>query len=1078
MSNYTAIEDSSLEGFSVKQNYLVDKVNKDATVGTDPADDPNWDELIPAPIRRTVTYKKYGVHSFYHPFVCDMIKEIRRKGVPGILDPQGETAESQRLIRQSGDTGMDFKELYEPSDGLILEPLPKELFDFDQNSTYGIYNWEIFFHIPLLVADRLSQNQKFEEAQQWYHYIFNPIQEDNDFGTVSGPARFWKLKPFFEEIQDNDLDTILKKLSGGADLFKKALDEWTADPFQPHAVARLRIVAYMKHTIIKYLDNMIAWGDYLFAQDSIESINEATQLYIIVSELLGKKPVEVFKNDYVPQSMEWLLNPTNVTTKQLLIENGLGELKTGNETTEEQLSSISSIMITSFCNTPNDKLLSYWDKIADRLFKIRNCQNIEGVTRDLALFQPPIDPALLVRASAAGIDIAQAVNNASVGALPYYRFRFLMQKSLELCNDVKSLGASFLSALEKKDAEQLATLRASQEKTLMKAVRFVRQQGVEESKEALASLESARELAEKRLSFYSSREFLNRMENKQLKKLQRSQDLSLKTQIINLFAAVVASTSFAAELGTAGISSPFVTLGKSDTGFYNAVKGGAEALSMLSQSESFKATKSGILGGYERRQDEWTLQADLAQTEIEQIDKQLIAAEIRIAMAEADLKNHDLQTQQSEEIERFMKTKFTNKQLYDWMTKQCSAMFFQSYQLALNVARMAERAFRYERAVESTDFIKFGHWDSLRQGLLSGEKLERDLRRMEVAFIEQNKREYEISKNISLHQLNPVQLLQLKQTGSCDFYLPEVIYDMDHPGQYMRRIKSVNLTIPCVTGPYTNVNAKLTLLSSFVRTKPVTDGPYPRSAEDVRFRSDYGSVQSIATSRAQNDAGLFELNFQDERYLPFEGAGAISSWRLELPDIVRQFDYDTIADVIIQVNYMAREGGNQLKTAAITSLSDSLDKIHSQLDKEGRAIVISMRSYYPNELYNLLNTAEKDVTLNLKAELFPYWQQGKTIAYKSNIDVLVRPEAGPLSASIPTVLTGPGLTGGSTPVNITDPSGGLYPLPYASFAASGNIDPGSSYQLTFDDATSNVINQQEIADVLLVITYTVDDPQN
>jgi hypothetical protein len=35
-------------------------------------------------------------------------------------------------------------------------------------------------------------------------------------------------------------------------------------------------------------------------------------------------------------------------------------------------------------------------------------------------------------------------------------------------------------------------------------------------------------------------------------------------------------------------------------------------------------------------------------------------------------------------------------------------------------------------------------------------------------------------------------------------------------------------------------------------------------------------MQSIATSHAQNDSGMFELNFRDERYLPFEGAGAIS----------------------------------------------------------------------------------------------------------------------------------------------------------------------------------------------------------
>ena len=49
-----------------------------------------------------------------------------------------------------------------------------------------------------------------------------------------------------------------------------------------------------------------------------------------------------------------------------------------------------------FCVPPNDKLLGYWDTVADRLFKIRHCMNIEGVVRQLPLFEPPIDPALLV----------------------------------------------------------------------------------------------------------------------------------------------------------------------------------------------------------------------------------------------------------------------------------------------------------------------------------------------------------------------------------------------------------------------------------------------------------------------------------------------------------------------------------------------------------------------------------------------------------------------------------------------------------------------------------------------------------
>ena len=102
--------------------------------------------------------------------------------------------------------------------------------------------------------------------------------------------------------------------------------------------------------------------------------------------------------------------------------------------------------------------LRYWDTISDRLFKIRHCQNIEGVVRQLPLFEPPIDPELLVKATQAGLSLTSILNDVNIG-LPNYRFQVLLQKANELCNDVKTLGSLVLSALEKKDAEYLALLQ-------------------------------------------------------------------------------------------------------------------------------------------------------------------------------------------------------------------------------------------------------------------------------------------------------------------------------------------------------------------------------------------------------------------------------------------------------------------------------------------------------------------------------------------------------------------------------------------------------------------------------------------
>src|SRR3954454_3353909 len=101
----------------------------------------------------------------------------------------------------------------------------------------------------------------------------------------------------------------------------------------------------------------------------------------------------------------------------------------------------------------------------------------------------------------------------------------------------------------------------------------------------------------------------------------------------------------------------------------------------------------------------------------------------------------------------------------------------------------------------------------------------------------------------------------------------------------MRRIKSVALSIPSVVGPYTNVNCTLSLLKSSLRKSPLLpDGEYTRQgSEDDRFVDYFGTIQSIVTSSGTNDSGMFETNFRDERLLPFEGAGAESTWKLELP---------------------------------------------------------------------------------------------------------------------------------------------------------------------------------------------------
>jgi Tc toxin complex TcA C-terminal TcB-binding domain len=184
---------------------------------------------------------------------------------------------------------------------------------------------------------------------------------------------------------------------------------------------------------------------------------------------------------------------------------------------------------------------------------------------------------------------------------------------------------------------------------------------------------------------------------------------------------------------------------------------------------------------------------------------------------------------------------------------------------------------------------------------------------------EGRRHEYELSKRVSLVLHDPGALVALKSTGRCEVELPEELFDADYPGHFFRRLRSVAITIACVAGPYTRINCMLTLLSSKVRIRGDSAPQYREQPPDPRFRYNAVAAQSVATSTGQSDSGLFELNFADEGYLPFEGAGAISRWRIDLPNDTNAFEFETISDIVLKLSFNAREGGESLRKAARTS---------------------------------------------------------------------------------------------------------------------------------------------------------------
>lgn len=914
----------------------------------------------------------YRFHTFYHPQIYSFIKALNKDGIPGLLRIQ-----NQRQINT-----MNFEGNYKPT-ALVLKAYPQNNVQFKTGDAYRIYNWEIFFHAPMLIAQRLSDNQQFEQAQKWYHYIFDPTSNTDENGNYNVDVeRFWKFYPFYELATQpvQTLSDLLAAINNGVNSAVAQVTKWEQNPFNPHLIARMRVLAYMKNVLMKYLDNLVAWADQLFRRDTIESINEATQLYILANNLLGERP-----KDIPPRA-----KVAAMTFNELVTGGGLDALSNAMVSIESFFSpntgtatgtSSSGAPIYGkmfyFCLPKNDKLMSYWDTLADRLFKIRNCMNIEGTVRQLPLFEPPIDPALLVRATAMGVDINSVLNSVSVATLPHYRFTYMLQKANEFCNDVKSLGGALLSALEKKDGEALALLRSGHELKMLERIRTIREQQVREAEESLDALRLTKESIEIRYQYYSSREFMNSSEQKHLQSIQTGLVLQA---IQGAMQTTASALSIIPQLHIQGLATGTSIGGEQAYRALNAISTGVGIAAVINNAKGSMAV---TIGGYERRRDDWSLQADTAAKELEQVDKQLLAAEIRLDVARKELSNQELQLEQSIETDSYMRSKFTNAELYSWMSSQVSATYFQSYQLAYDLAKRTEECFNNELpAVQAPigGFVKFGYWDSLRKGLLSGDKLQFDLRKMEASYIDNNRRELELSKSFSLAMIDPAALLSLRKDGACIFDLDKIWFDLDFPGHYLRRIKSVSISIPCVAGPYTTIAATLQMTSNTImKTDAVTD-----AGETVKIASN-----AIATSSGQNDAGVFELNFRDERYMPFENAGAISSWRLSMMEDagLRQLDYEAISDVIIHLNYTARNSS--------AKAGPTITELNAQLSALSTGITLpryfSLKHEFSNEWYAGFSkladlpaaATGREMNLVLKRSMFPQYAKDKEILISS-----------------------------------------------------------------------------------------------
>ena len=922
--------------------------------------------------------------------------------------------------------------LVAPLQGSVLVPpsvITNQEVDF--NGPYGMYYWELFFHTPFLVASMLNSNQQFADAESWMQYIFNPTMQNkyltkevfieqrpqdisaglmgdlypvltkapnmyidakgvvmpmaqnaspytisillglpmdqaaevlnllNNYYVSKPQVRAWQFEPF----RNYTLQTLLQNLTSCSQI---AI--YNDDPFDPDAIARLRIGAYEKTIIMKYIDNLLDWGDFEFTQYSWESITMARMYYTYANDLLGPKPVSLGSCE----------TPFPVTFQDIAAKYQDGEIPQFLIDMEHMSSQGIVMPITAnitkpyndlgyyFCIPDNDQLAAYWDRIQDRLYKIRNCLNIDGVAQPLPLFQPPLNPMDLVRAAAQGGNVL-GVTNQQQQNISYYRFTYLIERARAYTDLVSEFGNSLLSALEKSDSEALAVLNLNQAKTILNMTMVIKNKQLEGLQNQLAGTQESLQSAQNRNLFYTTliNAGYNATENSSLAYMQSS------IEVQEVIAGIQG-------VSIVGYLAPCI-FGFSDGGmkFGDAINMGAQMLGTVSQIMTQQSGSASMVAQFQRRAEDWQLQQQTAQFDISQLQDQILSLQASISSSQQEIDIQQKSIDQNDDLITFYQSKFTSKELYQWMISRISAVYFQAYKLALDTALTAQMSYQYELD-RNDSYITFGYWDSLHKGLLAADGLKLSLAQLESAYIDNNKRRMEIEKTISLKTLNPeafYAFISGTDQGTLMFSLTEELYDRDFPSHYCRHIKSVSVSIPAVIGPYQNIHATLTQNTNLVvltadkavvnyaiyQTAPQKSGSAPSQPNPNALRQNWASSQQIALSKGIDDSGLFALSYDDPRYLPFEGTGAVSSWTLSMPPETNQVDFSGISDVIVTVRYTAKEGGSSFGRD-VTNLYTGTDTQYQNI----RINSFDLNQAFANTWYQLFQTtpdAKKQQTL-------------------------------------------------------------------------------------------------------------------
>ena len=173
---------------------------------------------------------------------------------------------------------------------------------------------------------------------------------------------------------------------------------------------------------------------------------------------------------------------------------------------------------------------------------------------------------------------------------------------------------------------------------------------------------------------------------------------------------------------------------------------------------------------------------------------------------------------------------------------------------------------------------------------------------------------------------------------------PMDLFDRDFPGHYLRLISQVRVSVAALVPPGLAIRA--TLANSGISRVAVIDDSGVFQPLIVQR-----DPQMIALSSPSNSNGMFQLTqmSQPNLFQPFEDLGVDTTWEFTMPKAANPFDYSTVADVQIFIDYTAFYNA-QYSQQIVQQLSRSLtaDRAYSFKQQFLHSIFNRQKFFKPN----------------------------------------------------------------------------------------------------------------------------------